>query len=158
MFNKFKTFLKLLLLALVSVLVVEAIFIDYIIPTDGIFYIAKRTYEKTVLTLKFDPSKKADYYGYLLEKRLKELIQVLDQGSDRDVMHASLRYYTTVGDLTDLVVANKLSFKIPNLKKQLLKHREILSKIITEYRKEGSIELRWVQDDINYLDLTLNRL
>lgn len=153
-------YIKLSLIIILSVLAVLLLNIDNINPNWGILYKVKRLQEKTYFNFKSDPATKADYLNQLLDKRLVELENLVEDKKYQFLLSSSLRYSTTAGELTDIVKVNNLDHKTLPLKVKFMSHKVRLQNLLDIYPKDivGNVEYKYLIDDINYLDLYLAKL
>lgn len=109
--------------------------------------------EKLILNLKFDRSRKADYYQFLLEKRLAELKFAATNKDQLDyVEETASRYTTYLGYLSDFIIQNKMT----NRKDELLQTFSEHTQIIEELQKNYQFDSGWwlaIQHDINTLKI-----
>lgn len=104
--------------------------------------------EKITLFFKFNKSDKANYYQYLVEKRLGEMTYVIENNKIDLVEETASRYATYLGQLTDYVRKNNLSGE----KSDLLEIFERHTKIISESQKKFKYDSGWwlaIQHDLN---------
>lgn len=119
----------------------------------------KRVQEKAFLKLKPNPADRVDYMSSLLNSRLQEVQDVLNHKNYTYLLYASLRYSTLAGQITDLVVVNNMTGKVPALKEQFLNHQKALDTLYVAYPKNTeNLEYKYIQDDFNYLRLYLDKL
>lgn len=104
------------------------------------------------MLLKFSPESKVKYYEVLLEKRLKDLSTVIDDGEPSYILSSSLRYSTTAGQLTEYMQKNNMKGDVPTVLNIFKEHQKTLSELINSYPKDRDGEWKYIQDDINYLD------
>lgn len=119
----------------------------------------KRIQEKAYLSLKNKPEDRVDYLSSLLNKRLAELDSQIRRQSYDYILPSSLRYSALAGQITDLVIANNLTDKVDSIKKMFLDHQKVLHNLDIIYPKNtDNWEWKYIQDDINYLKLYLDKL
>ena len=96
----------------------------------------------------------------MLDIRLKELQDVVNNKKYDYVLPAASRYSTLAGQITDLVIANNLTDKINSIGNQFLNHQKILDDLYEIYPKNipDNVEWKYIQDDFNYLGLYLDKL
>lgn len=128
-------------------------------PDQKLLFGLKRVQEKAFLKTKTTPQAKVDYMSNLLEARLQEVQNVVNNKAYTYLLPTSNRYFTLAGQITDLIIANNLTDKIPSLKNQFLEHQKILYALYVAYPKNTSnLEYKYIEDDINYLKLYLDKL
>lgn len=118
------------------------------IKVDHVASRTEKLKEKVILFLKFDKSKKADYYKYLTEKRLAELVFVVEAGSIDFVEETASRYATYLGQLTNFVRENKLSSKKEDLNRMYDDHTIIISEIQKKFEYDSGWWLA-IKHDLN---------
>lgn len=123
------------------------------------FFALKRIQEKAFLKLKSNSSDRVDYMSNLLEARLQELSNQVNNKSYGYILPSAQRYSALAGQITDLVVANNLTAKVETIRNQFLSHQKMLDAIYVYYPKNtDNMEYKYIQDDINYLRLYLDKL
>lgn len=129
-------------------------------PDNKLLFGLKRVQEKAFFKTKSTPADKADFMSSMLNSRLEELGDVFKHKSYDDVLPAASRYSTLAGQITDLVIANNLTGKVPALKQQFLNHQKIIDTIYVAYPKNNpdNVEYKYIKDDYNYLNLYLDKL
>ena len=124
---------------------------ETISPKYGYKYLFKRLREKiTLFVLSKNPLRKADYYSKLLDKRLAELKQVVEEKDIGNIETTSQRYSSTLGELVNFIKQNNL---VEMKTKILAKMAEQLP-LLESYQKNYSFntaEWRFVEHDIDYL-------
>lgn len=120
----------------------------------------KRIQEKVFLNFKSSPEQRIQYLSFLLDKRLDELSKVVKNKNYDHVLNASLRYSTTAGQITELIIANNLKESLDSTKQQFLTHQKALDDVYVLYPKNipDNEEWKYIQDDINYLEIYLDKL
>ncbi len=126
-------------------------------PTNRPFYSLLRLYEKTQLSLKSDPKDKLNYQYELLDKRLGELDFIVRNGYSPYILTSSLRYSTTAGQITELIVNNNLKDESQKAKNKFETHMLIVKDLSNKYLKNDG-EIKYVIDDINYLQKYIDLL
>ena len=126
-------------------------------PTSWPFYDFKRLYEKTQLSLRISPREKLNYQYGLLDKRLAELAYVVENRISPQVLNTSLRYSTTVGQITELIVKNNLTDEVPTAKEKFNSQLAVIKNLINRYPKDDS-EAKFIIDDANYLQVYVDQL
>lgn len=110
------------------------------------------------MDLKPSAEDKADYQIELLNRRLAELRQVVDNRKYDFLLNSSLRYSTTAGQVTELVNETKLGAQKVELERLFAKHQQALQRLLDGYPPDLNQEWKYLQDDINYLKLYLEKL
>ncbi len=151
---------KLAAIVALVILVISLILSQTAAPDNYLLFSLKRGQETVFLKFKSTPSQKVDYMDGLLDERLSELQTVFNHKSYSSVLPAANRYFTLAGQITDLVVANKLTDKVPAIKQQFENHKKILNDLYVAYPKNNpdNVEYKYIQDDYNYLNLYLDKL
>ncbi len=129
-------------------------------PDSVLLFALKRVQEKAFLKLKSSPQEKVDYMVSLLNNRLDELRNLVSSKSYTYILPASLRYSTSAGEITDLVISNNLKDKVSLVKQIFVNHRKVLNDLYTIYPKNipDNEEWKFIQDDYNYLKIYLDKL
>lgn len=132
---------------------------DYSGPENPLLFNIKRLQEKQFMSLKNTPQDKADYYLYLLDRRLKELSYLPKSKKFGFILPSALRYSTTAGELTSLINTNNLDSYTPLLKAKFIYHKVILEELLRSYPYNlNESESKYITDDINYLTIYLQQL
>lgn len=108
--------------------------------------------EKIALLLKFYKKSKADYYQYLLEKRLAELVYVVENDQINSVEETASRYSTYLGILANYVETKRVVEK----KEDILSTFDRHSRVVENLQKKFKYESGWwlaIAHDINSLKL-----
>jgi len=141
------------------VLVLSLILSQKASPDFPPLFSLKRIQEKAFLTFKSNPVEKVDYMSNLLDHRLQELQNVFNHKNYEYILPSANRYFTLAGEITDLIIANHLTDKIEPIKKQFLSHQKVLNDLYILYPKNtDNTEYKYIEDDINYLKLYLDKL
>ncbi|MBI2330441.1 hypothetical protein HYU94_03545 [Candidatus Daviesbacteria bacterium] len=129
-------------------------------PDAQLLFGLKRLQENVFLRFQSSPQSKVDYMSSLLNSRLTELQNVVNQKKYDHVLPAASRYSTLAGRITDLVIANNLTDKVDSIENQFLNHQQILDNLYVVYPKNipDNVEWKYIQDDFNYLGLYLDKL
>lgn len=151
----FKIVIFLFSLLLIFVLVLLNISVSN--PASWPFYSLKRLYEKTQLSLKSNPEEKLNYQYNLLDNRLTELIFIAENQISSQVLTTSLRYSTTVGQITELIIKDNLKGEAQKAKEKFEAHLLIVKELSQTYPKDDS-EAKYIIDDVNYLQTYINLL
>ncbi len=103
-------------------------------PSPSYGYSFKRLKEKiTLIILSPFPSKKSDYYMDLMKVRLAEFKYVVDKKDISNLQTTSERYFTTAGELTDLILKNKLEAKKGNAVMLFEDHVKVAAELEKSY-------------------------
>lgn len=151
--------IKLGLIIILGLFGLSLLFSQKANPDAPLLFGLKRVQENEFLKLKSDPVSRVDYMSSLLDFRLQELKNIVNNQSYDYVLPAASRYSTLMGQITDLVVASNLKDKVDPLKAKFINHQAILDEIYFLYPKNtDNIEWKYIQDDINYLKIYLDKL
>ena len=157
-FKKLLSFkISIFLFSLFVIFILVLLNISVANPTSWPFYNIRRLYEKTQLSLKSSPSGKLHYQYKLLDNRLEDLSFVTGNGASHYVLSTSLRYSTTLGQITDLVIKNNMVDEVPTAKEKFTAQLTIIKNLIDKYPKDDS-EFKYIVDDENYLKIYVNKL
>lgn len=161
MFKKLPTNLKIQLVSIVVLIfiAVSLLLSQTATPDSPQLFGLKRYLENSFLKLKSNPGQKLDYMRIMLDRRLSELsIQVKGQ-SYGYILPSASRYSTLAGQITDLVLTNNLKDQIEPLKIQFKTHQKTLKSLYDIYPKNTeNVEYKYIEDDINYLKIYLDKL
>jgi len=150
--------IKLGAIVILAILALSLIFSQKASPDSPLFSL-KRLQEKAFMKLKGSPEEKLNYMSTLLDYRLLELQNIIDNKSFSYMWTTSLRYSTLAGQMTDLILANNMGDKKDGIKKQFAEHKKVLNNLYVVYPKNTeNIEYKYIEDDINYLNLYLDKL
>lgn len=128
-------------------------------PNIPPLFTIKRAQETVFLKLKPNLSDKVDYMRAMLDSRLNELGEVVKVRGSGKILTSSSRYSTLAGQITDLIIENKMTDKVESVKAQFLNHKKILDALYVAYPKNtDDWEWKFIQDDFNYLKLYLDKL
>jgi len=122
-------------------------------PSAPLQYNLKRIQEKVILKLRITPQSNLKYQLKLLDKRLNEIIFIIDMNEHSYILKSSLRYSTTAGQITEYILKNNIEIDNTSILYIFNNHREIFQNIIDNYPKGLDMEWKYIQDDINYLDI-----
>lgn len=149
---------KLVLISGILLLTVGLLYSDSALPSSVEFYSLKRLQEKIFMIAKNNPRDKVNYYSLLLDKRLQEIQAVIENRDFNLILSSSLRYSTTAGLMTNLIVTGNLSdLYVPTVEK-FKKHQIIFKSLDDNYPKDEGQEWKFIQDDYNYLSIYLQQL
>lgn len=162
--RKSKVFKKLLsfkivifLFSLLVIFVLVLLNVSVANPASRPFYNFKRLYEKTRLNLESTPSDKLHYQYKLLDNRLAELSFITENEASPYVLSTSLRYSTTLGQITDLIIQNNMVDEVPTAKEKFSTQLTVVENLISKYPKDDS-EFKYIVDDANYLVIYIDKL
>lgn len=140
-----------------SILILVFLNVSVANPESGVFYNLKRLYEKTQLSIRTDPRNKLIYQYKLLDNRLAELSFITESGASPYILSTSLRYSTTLGQITDLIVQNNMIDEVPTAKQKFNAQLTIVKNLINKYPNDDS-EFKYIVDGANYLEIYINKL
>lgn len=123
-----------------------------IVKVDHLATKVEKIKEKITLFFKFNKLDKANYYQYLVEKRLGEMVYVIENDKIDSVEETASRYATYLGQLTDYMKKNNLLGK----KDDLTKLYEAHTKKILELQKKFKYDSGWwlaIQHDLNTITI-----
>lgn len=126
-------------------------------PNNGLNYKTKRLKEKVVLTLKFTGASKAKYYREILTKRLSELDFIVQNDEITFLETSSQRYESTAGQLTEMIIAKKLTEEVDETVKLFEEHQKAIENIRDNY-EYGISEWRLIMNDYNSLGIYIEKL
>ncbi len=151
--------IKLVLIFVLAFFVVALISSQKANPYSTLTFGLKRIQEKVFLGIKSDPRSRLDYMSSMLDNRLEELSNSVKDKKYDYVLPSASRYSTLAGEITDSIITNNLTDKIDLIKNQFATHAKILQDLYTIYPKNiDSVEYKYIEDDINYLKLYLDKL
>jgi len=143
--------IKLGVLAILAVLLLGLMFSEKTDPAFEALWLIKRSEEKVYTKFKTGQDR-IDYNYVMLNRRLKELESLVAGKNYNFILSASLRYSTTAGQLTEMVTdTHKLAMIF-------MEQRKVLQELLDKYPKDVNEEWKYIQDDINYLDIYLDKL
>lgn len=154
-----KTRIQFGLIVILAIFALSLILSQNANPDIPLLFGLKRVQEKIFLSMESDPSIRVNYMSALLDKRLLEIKNLLNNKSYNYLWTSSLRYSTTAGQITDLIGANNLGEKADFIKKQFLEHQKVLNDLYIAYPKNtDNVEYKYLEDAINYLKIYLEKL
>lgn len=157
MSNKIK--IQLGLIIVLIILVLSLMLSQKATPDFPPFFALKRIQERTYLNLKSNPTDKLDYMSSMLESRLEELDSQVRRQSYGYILPSASRYSTLAGQITEMIIANNMIDRVDTATAQFIAHQKVLQEIYVIYPKNtDNWEWKYIQDDINYLDLYLDKL
>lgn len=126
-------------------------------PGDGISYTVKRIGEKFMLLTKLTSNSKVGYYKNLLDRRLSELLVVIDNKDTANIEKSSQRYETTAGQLTELILKKNLTGQKESTIALFENHSKMIEGVKEKFAYDTG-ERRLVQNDINSLKIYSDQL
>lgn len=144
---------KILLIGILSIVAILLIASRNATPLTPTSFQVKRLQEKIFMKLKPTPQAKFRYYSFLLNERLKDLSAVAGDDDPSYILTTSLRYSTTAGELSDLIKSNNLTDQIPGVLILFNNHQKSISALVASYPKDFNEDWKFLQDDINYLEI-----
>jgi hypothetical protein len=150
--------IKLGLIGGLLLLIVALIFSDKALPSSPELYNLKRLQEKIFMLVKTSPQDKVNYYNLLLDKRLEEILAIIQNRDFNLILSSSLRYSTTAGLMTDLIKSNHLTDASSLVLEKFKKHQIIFKNLDDAYPKDEGQEWKYIQDDYNYLSIYSQQL
>lgn len=156
---KLRTRLQVAAIAILAIIFLSLILAKNATPDNPNLWGLKRIQEKVFLDLKSNPEEKLEYMRALLDIRLKELKDQVNNQSYGYILPSSQRYHTLAGQITEMVLANNLGDKVNPIKNQFNNHIKVLEEIYVIYPKNTeNEEYKYIEDDINYLKIYLDQL
>ena len=145
-------------MAVVNAQEVSEIKYESISPKNGFEYSFKRLREKiTLFWLSRDPLRKANYYSELLDRRLAELKQVVDEKDIENIQTVSQRYSATAGELTNLINQKSLGEIKPSVLNKFSQHVFLLEGLQKSYVFDTA-QWMFIKHDIDYLKIYSSQL
>jgi len=127
-------------------------------PDSPLLFQMRRLQEKLFLKLKSSPEEKYNFQYNLLKARFEEVIKLTENKRYGIILPSTQRYFTTAGELTDLVVQNNMKSQAADLIKTLGLHLNKLTQLIEDYRKDLNTEWKFLEDDRNYILIYQDKL
>ncbi len=128
-------------------------------PSIAPLFALKRIQEKVFMKMKTTPTDRLEYMSLMLNSRLNELNSIVRGKNYDHVLYSSLRYSTLAGQMSEEVLTNNLNLRVDAVRKQFSDHLVILNDIYVFYPKNTSnLEYKYIEDDINYLKIYLDKL
>lgn len=151
--------LEIVLIVVLALGAFSLLLTRYVNPDFPPLFNLKRLQEKTFLNFQVGLEAKVKYMSFLLEIRLGEIKHLVENKQYVFLLDASLRYSTLAGEITDLIISNNLKSQLEPTKNQFLYHKQILNNLYILYPKNtDNVEYKYLEDDMNYLDIYLNKL
>lgn len=122
------------------------------IPPGYFLYNFERLIEKAQVNFYISSDSKADFYKNLLQKRLAELIYIVDHGYLDEVEKSSQRVSYQVGILSDYIKNKNLNNKKNSIQKIYQEDKVVLEKLRDKYQANTSFWML-IQHVINSIDL-----
>lgn len=157
MSRKLKLKLTLFAIGIAAIFVLVLMNISVANPESGIFFSLRRLAEKVQLSISTDPRNKLIYQYKLLDNRLADLSFVSESKASTFVLSTSLRYSTTLGQITDLIIQNNMKDEVPIALKKFNEQLTVVDNLINKYPKDDS-EFKFIVDDANYLKIYITKL
>lgn len=110
------------------------------------------------MAVRSNPEERTKYGLILLDKRLSELVYLVESRQSDYILTSSLRYSTTAGQVTELIIPSRLTALVTPTKEKFREHQKIIKKLDDSYPKDESEEWKFIQDDYNYLAIYLQQL
>lgn len=119
-------------------------------------YSFKRIKEKALMIIKLRPQSKFEYSKVLLEKRLSELVSLVDVKEPSLITGSSQRFSYQAGILADLNSKLKTSQK-DNIKVKFDNYKKVLSELRDNYPANSAYWLL-IQQNIDTLDILIDKM
>lgn len=149
---------KLIITGGLLILAISILWSTRALPNSEELYDLKRLQEKIFLRLKTNSNDKINYYNMLLDERLNELVSLIENRQFDYILTSSLRYSTTAGLLTEMIINRQMNDSIPAVQKKFKKHQKIIKELDDSYPKDENEEWKFIQDDYNYLTIYSQQL
>lgn len=147
------------ILIIILVLIAISLLLSNSTNPDAPFFGIKRLQEKVFLSFSLTPEKKADYYLSLLDKRLEEINYLIRNNKTDHLWSASLRYSATAGEISKLIVDNKLTSYASKAIEKFKSHQKAFKNLDDTFPNRFESEnWKYLQDGVNYLDQYINQL
>lgn len=144
---------------ILAVLALSLILSQLASPDAVLLWGFKRAQEKVYLKLKSNPQERLDYMSFLLDRRLQELDSQVRRQSYSKILPSALRYSSLAGQITEMIVANNMTDKVEFISNQFREHLQVLQQVYIIYPKNtDNTEYKYIEDDINYLKIYLDKL
>lgn len=150
--------IKLFITGSMLTLAVSLILSGSTTPNHKNLYGLKRFQEKLFMTVKSKPEDRVNFYLILLDERLSELKFLVENRYFDYILTSSLRYSTTAGLLTRVIIDHQLSDLAPVIQQKFEEHQRIIKILDDSYPKDENEEWKFVQDDFNYLAIYSRQL
>ncbi len=154
-----KTKIQLGSIGVLTVLVIALVASQSASPDFPLLFGLKRQQEKVFFSFKSTPQEKVDYMRSLLNIRLNELSSQVNRQSYSHILPSASRYSSLAGEITDIIVSNNMKDQVNAVMEQFTQHKKVLQDLYVIYPKNtDNVEYKYIEDDINYLDLYLDKL
>ncbi|MBI2601273.1 hypothetical protein HYW42_04965 [Candidatus Daviesbacteria bacterium] len=148
--------IKVFAVIILAILALSLIFSNSADPSNQLLFGLKRFQENIFANFKQD---KLDYSNELLDKRVTELKQLANKEKSRYLWSASLRYSTTAGKITELIVAQNSKEKATIQIEIFNSDKEQINKAWQEFPRDfGNEDWKFLEDAINYLNIYTEQL
>lgn len=156
---KIKTRIQLGIIAIMVIFAISLVLSQTADPSNPPLFALKRVQEKAFFSLKSTPQQKVDYMSTLLDNRLVEIKNQVYSKNYGYILPSALRYSTLAGQITEIIAASDMRDKVPAIVSQFSNHKKVLNDVYVIYPKNtDNVEYKYIEDDINYLDLYLDKL
>ncbi len=146
-------------LIVILTVVAGSLFLSNQASPDSLLFGVKRLQEKVFMNISQTPEKKVDYYMSLLDKRLEEIDYLVKNKQSNYLWSASLRYSTSAGEISKLIVDNNLTSYASKAITKFKSHQIVLKNLDETFPNHYNVEeWKYLQDDSNYIDLYINQL
>ncbi|MFH1827141.1 MAG: hypothetical protein ABH812_01750 [bacterium] len=126
-------------------------------PQQKLHYGLKRVKEKIIMAFCLTGKQKINYSLKLVDIRFRELIYVIENKDISQIEKVSQRYAATIGRLTVSLLLEKDDFSTKEFVEKIKLQEETLESIKKLFDYNSS-EYRFVMDDINSVDIYMERL
>lgn len=130
---------------------------DYVRPGSFQYGLARLKENIRLLILSPLVSPKADFYETLADKRLGELDGVVSERDLNNLEKSSIRYFTTVGLLTEYVNKKNLNERKSRIAEKLLKHKAVVEELMPSFN-DTTAEWRFLKHDSDYISIYISQL
>jgi hypothetical protein len=103
------------------------------------------------------PSKKADFYEKLADKRLGELDRVVSGKDVANIETSSTRYFTTIGVLTEYINRKNMAGRRDRIAEKLIRHKMVIEELMPTFN-DTTAEWRFLKHDLDYLTIYVSQL
>lgn len=124
---------------------------------NNISNIRDRLFERINVFLKFSSTEKAQYQKVLSEKRLAELVYVVNNEDWNFIEDVSSRYASYQGRLTDTIISNKLIDQKDDLLGMLNEHQKVLNLLLSKMDSDKSFWML-VKHDFNTNEILMKNV
>lgn len=145
--------LKIIFALVLSVFIICLILSWSANPSTPLTFKLKRLQEKVQLYLRSNPESYLNYQMSLLNKRKDDIVFLVNTREYPYILTSSLRYSTNAGEITEFIIKNNMKQNIPATLDLFTQHSKIFKGLVEKYPKELNEEWKYIQDDINYLEI-----